>query len=639
MKQIPALLAAFAVLCLLPATAVAHGGQYRGPTVTAGRGTTPGNPGIPGPTTPGRGMPGPITPSGKSTPDVTRWQVWWELNKDPYLRAPKLALAPKSPEAARKIITDQQKLDVILPALKKTLAETTNQHVTSACMIALAKIGLDHPKFKILDLFRKRLRRGNQEIREVAALALGIAKKVEAIDDLAALLEDTAKGRKLMGRESVDERTRTFAAYGLGLIARGTDDVKVKFEIYECLKRVLTDREEKSRDVLIAVLNGFRLLDPQPSKGSTQRRLLWAALETLETYQARRMGKSRQAIQAHVPTAVARMLGRSTTADHERVKKLYSDIFRSRRKRHHTLYQSTSIAMGRLLVAEEEHKSDGTHLLHLRRHLDKTKDQLTYNFGLIAIGQIGGEKNLARLLKVFKTGKRARKAWAALALGLMAFHAKEPQPDPQTQTPPKRLGDEIGGVLHKVLLRSNDRDLRAAIGLGLGLCRYTKAAPAMRKLLKKYSKSAELAGYLSMGLALMDDKASGKQIHELMAKSSRRPLLMTQAAMALARLRHPGASATLRRILRESGPMRTLTLASTSSAMGFLANPANVDPLVRILGDSSNNKLVRAFAAVALGSMAENDPLTWSSWIAMNMNYSATVETLSNGSSGILDIL
>jgi hypothetical protein len=37
--------------------------------------------------------------------------------------------------------------------------------------------------------------------------------------------------------------------------------------------------------------------------------------------------------------------------------------------------------------------------------------------------------------------------------------------------------------------------------------------------------------------------------------------------------------------------------------------------------------------------MAENDALTWSAWIAMNMNYSATVSTLSNGSSGILDIL
>ena len=126
MKQIPVPAAVLAVLCLLPATAVAHGGQYRGPTATSGRGITPGNPA--GPKTPGgRGLPGPTTPSGSSTPDVTRWQVWWELNKDPYLRAPRLAITPKSPEPARDIITDKQKIDVILPALKKALAGTTNQ--------------------------------------------------------------------------------------------------------------------------------------------------------------------------------------------------------------------------------------------------------------------------------------------------------------------------------------------------------------------------------------------------------------------------------------------------------------------------------------------------------------------------------
>ena len=114
---------------------------------------------------------------------------------------------------------------------------------------------------------------------------------------------------------------------------------------------------------------------------------------------------------------------------------------------------------------------------------------------------------------------------------------------------------------------------------------------------------------------------------------------MVQASLALAKLDHPGASATLRSILRAKTSMRTLTLAATSNAMGYLADPNNVQPLVDVLTNASNNKLMRAFAAVALGSMAENDPLTWSAWIAMNMNYTATVETLANGSSGILDIL
>jgi RNA polymerase sigma-70 factor (ECF subfamily) len=46
---------------------------------------------------------------------------------------------------------------------------------------------------------------------------------------------------------------------------------------------------------------------------------------------------------------------------------------------------------------------------------------------------------------------------------------------------------------------------------------------------------------------------------------------MTQAAMALARLRHPGAAATLRRALTADSSFRTLTLASTSNAIGYTA--------------------------------------------------------------------
>ncbi len=634
MKTNSALALCVSILCPLAETVLAHGGQYRGPTMSPGRLVGPASPGATGPITGGPGMAAVI-------PDATRWQVWWELNKDPYLRAPKIAFDPAAPENARKIITDKQKIDVIMPALKKALGQTSNQHVTSACMIALAKIGLDHPSFKILDVFRKRLKRGNQEIREVAALSMGISKQPAAIDDLAALLEDKPQGRRWVGRANVGSRTRAFAAYGLGLIAKGNDDADVKTKVYESLKRALNDKNLRDRDVLIAVLNGFRLLDPDPAKGAKHRRLLWSAIQTLEAYQAVEVSKSRQMVKAHVPTAVARLMGRGTGTDRQRIKKGYSGLFKSRRKRHATLYQSTTIAMGRLLVPVEEHAAEGPHMKRMRAHLNKSRDELTKNFGLISMGQIGGKDNLEHLLKVFRTGKRDTQGWAAIALGLMSFYA--PKPDPGKVKPTQAGRDpvrvKIGSALRKSLMRINNRDVRAAIALGLGLGGYTKAAPDMRELLKKYRKVPEFAGYIALGLALMNDKPSGKLIEEIMADANRKPLLMTQTALALARLEHPGASITLRSILRTGSRFRTITLASASNAMGYLADPGNVKPLVGILADQTNNKLVRAFAAVALGSMAENDALTWSAWIAMNMNYSATVPTLSNGSSGILDIL
>ena len=105
------------LVALLTAPALAHGGQYRGPgdvvppAPGGGGGRTPGaagpttggpsgpatpgpsNPSTPGPTGPGTGGPaGPAGPKGPTTgggiqltDDLTRWEFWWEFNKDPFI--------------------------------------------------------------------------------------------------------------------------------------------------------------------------------------------------------------------------------------------------------------------------------------------------------------------------------------------------------------------------------------------------------------------------------------------------------------------------------------------------------------------------------------------------------------------------
>jgi hypothetical protein len=42
-------------------------------------------------------------------------------------------------------------------------------------MISMAKVGMNHPDFKLLDVFKPHLKSNNQEVRETAALAIGIA--------------------------------------------------------------------------------------------------------------------------------------------------------------------------------------------------------------------------------------------------------------------------------------------------------------------------------------------------------------------------------------------------------------------------------------------------------------------------------
>ena len=111
----------FVTMLALPATTLAHGGKYRGPgdVVPPGArgGPTTGGPAIPGPITPGPRAPGAPIPAGPTTPgsapggpstggpsapgsgtgprtgprgiyigaDLSKWQFWWEFNKDPFI--------------------------------------------------------------------------------------------------------------------------------------------------------------------------------------------------------------------------------------------------------------------------------------------------------------------------------------------------------------------------------------------------------------------------------------------------------------------------------------------------------------------------------------------------------------------------
>jgi hypothetical protein len=206
-------------IALLSVTLHAHGGQYRGPGDVVppgggggrgGRPTTPGGPSGPstgrpsgptaptpqgpvtgGPRSPRGGPPGGPTTGGRGyrpMVDLTGWQFWWEFNKDPFLKLRETILEgpPQTGDDTfylgntRKraknylALTEKDKLNV-LATLKRAMDSTNNVDIITACMIAMAKVGRNHPDFKLLDVFKPHLASNNQEVRETAALALGIA--------------------------------------------------------------------------------------------------------------------------------------------------------------------------------------------------------------------------------------------------------------------------------------------------------------------------------------------------------------------------------------------------------------------------------------------------------------------------------
>ncbi|MCK5943170.1 MAG: hypothetical protein KAI24_14415, partial [Planctomycetes bacterium] len=74
-------------------------------------------------------------------------------------------------------------------------------------------------------------------------------------------------------------------------------------------------------------------------------------------------------------------------------------------------------------------------------------------------------------------------------------------------------------------------------------------------------------------------------------------------------------------------------------ALGQIGDRRSVAPLKRALFDEGRGDLQRAFAAVALGAVADRAKLPWHSKISTNINYRAAVETLTNQVSGVLDLL
>lgn len=223
------------LLCIgLLATALsAHGGQYRGPgdivpPGPGGNGRTgapsgpttggPSGPSAPRPSGPATGGPtgpttgGPAGPSGGRGPvtggrgaglgpDLTQWQFWWEFNKDPFIRlrdeihkggpqtgSDDFYLGDTRKNSRNSMAPTREDKIGILATLRRAMKSTNNRDIISGCMIAMAKVGMDHPEFKLKDVFTPYLKSKNQEIRETAAIALGIAAQTES-DELDILIK------------------------------------------------------------------------------------------------------------------------------------------------------------------------------------------------------------------------------------------------------------------------------------------------------------------------------------------------------------------------------------------------------------------------------------------------------------------
>ena len=164
---------------------------------------------------------------------------------------------------------------------------------------------------------------------------------------------------------------------------------------------------------------------------------------------------------------------------------------------------------------------------------------------MISLGQIGGNANSFELLKVLSKGKKAlERPWAALSLGVMCFHRFAADDSATVET-------TIGDAMMKQFRGVKTPQSRSAFAIAMGLARYHDAASDLVSTLLLKKHQDEFAGYLCIGLALMDYKKAKPQIHEICRMAVRRPVLLQQAAVALGKLGDRSVTDTLTHMLSQ----------------------------------------------------------------------------------------
>ena len=517
-------------------------------------------------------------------------------------------------------------------------------------MVAMAKIGKNHEvEIQILEVMKSEPRpRRTRKSSETAALAMGISQMTDAVDDLVEIVSDTQKGRTLTGRSEVNDRTRTFSAYGLGLVAHATSDTAVKQKALDTLAAELAKKDVVSRNIKVALVNAIAMINPDVYD---QGDLAQACLKTLEDYYTKPLGVGELLLQSHCAPAVAKILGDSgpeaaegaepTWWQQARTKwkdMLLADLNgRVKTRDANEISQSAAMTLGQLCGPVTDAKSeDAKYAKALLDYFNSGKDHQTKYFSIMAMGQMGGDWNKNQLLDILRKGQKAlERPWASIALGVYTFERYE---EAEKSGGGGTLDTMLGQRLEQQLVEAADPNARGSFAVALGLSKYKDSADKMRDILIENAHQEEFAGYLCIGLALMDDKRSIEDIREIVGNSVRRPKLLQQAAIALGKLGDKKVAEQLQTMMRE-GDENLAKMSAIASALGFIGDRRSIDPLVEMLFDENLTELTRAFAAVALGGVADKESLPWNSKIGVNMNYRASVETLTNGSIGILDIL
>jgi HEAT repeat protein len=604
---------------------------------------------------------GPSTGGASTGPDLTTWEFWWGFNKDPYLNlkaaiyegtasgSDSFFLGQGQTNQAKNALkpSEQAIREKIVPALKEALEKERANDIVTGALIALGKIGDvkngDDGSSEFEPIIRKFLKDANQEIAETAAVALGILANDASVQVLKELANDTKEGREAVGSTEVKYRTRAFAAYGLGLIGNRTAKNEVRQEIARGLIDILQKPDTATRDIKVAALISLGLvpIDVDHSEGVETKTDNTASRQSEIKYIKHFFQDVNQhyLVRAHAPTALARLLKDAPADLREDIAKMLLTAIDEHSKEKDEVQQSCVLALGQIGDAGKDKLNSDIRAALMT--LSKNGDEQSKNFTMIALAQVGGrgkgdEYDKGRsevrnfLLQTLTAGKSHLRPWAGLSIGVMERELIDNNETPST---------DAKQTLRSVLREAKSPDQVGSCAIGVGICKDSEAKEMVSKKLDDTSE-VTAKGYLCVSLGLMDarEKDTVKKIQAIVRDSKYKPDLLKQAAIGLGLLGDKDLVPELVTMLEEAKGMASQ--AALASALGFIGDSRSIDPLVAMLKRKEGiTDTARGFAAVALGIVADKEPLPWNSKISTNINYRANTPTLTGEGLGILDIL
>lgn len=634
---------------------------------------------------------GPIVGPPLTSYDRLSWETWWRVQQDRFLdvrervrRRHVMGTVGLSAIARQDLPPSDHQIETeVVPALVETLNEARSDKLILSSLVALARIGtvstvgtagvsIAAREAAIVQHLKAR----SQDVSETAALALGILGSPGAYAGLRELLDNTDKGAALVKRGRVPERTRSFAAYGLGLMGHASStEVGLRQRIALTLLDLLARAPGKmgaahmgpaQTDVLAATtlaLGQCRLpaRPTMPPADLARHPLAEAVMSSsgMARFLTKRLGPRKGAREASTRSTTERAYGLTALATHASSTegRLREDVLDLLRREAMNRRRSTEVRSAAVLAIGELASSAGSiadrQALSFLGKLMTFGQPLERRLGSLALAQASasagpGDDPLEaagpaarELHKMYLRGGSQERPWGALAAGVQAFHLNKAAGGGIASPLSARAVQQRAELL-KVLSKERSAASIGAFGLGVALTHAhaseVERAEAGKILSAAYGRTHEpmARGHLAIGLGLLEHKPASDAILKDLGQSLANPAFVWHAAVALGLMGDDRLTPALIDAMLEARAHGTRAAAAV--ALGTVGDQRAVTPLLQIMGDKSHPTASRSMAIVGLGILCEGTELPWRTPLSNALPYPALTETLGGSGNALFDM-